>query len=95
MDSLPDNDLSPDQAPDAVHDDALELDHVMVVASSTITVVGFADIDTVAGVSVFPSSAFELSEPPPPQADSINASAIGSATEDLKMLDIYTPLIAW
>jgi hypothetical protein len=91
---VPEVDLSPDQAPDAVQDEASVLDHVIVVDSSTITVVGLADIDAVAGVVVFPPPSLELLElePPPPQADNNNAIGITNATEDLKMLDIYTSI---
>jgi hypothetical protein len=91
-DSLPDNALSPVQAPDAEQDTALALDHVIVVDSSTITVIEFADNDTVAGVELLSPPSLVLLEPPPPQADSNKAIEIGSATEDLKMLDIYTSL---
>ncbi|HCM47782.1 MAG TPA: hypothetical protein DIS98_09875 [Colwellia sp.] len=91
-DSLPDNDLSPDQAPEAVHDVALALDQVMVVDSSTITVIGLADIDTDAGVGVLPPPSLAVLEPPP-QADNIKTSEIDIVTEDLKMLNIYTSLI--
>ena len=54
IDSLPDVNLSPDQAPEAVQDDVLVLDQVIFVDSSTITVSGFADIDAVAGVAISP-----------------------------------------
>jgi hypothetical protein len=67
----------------------------MVVDSSTITVIGFADIETVAGVVVLPPLSLTLLEPPspPPQADSNKAIEITGATEDLKMLDIYTSFL--
>jgi hypothetical protein len=92
--SLPNNDLSPVQAPEAVQEDALVLDHVIVVGSSTITVIGFADIDTVAGGGVVPPPSLELLEPPP-QADNNKVNEISSATEDFKMLDIYTPFFRY
>jgi hypothetical protein len=87
---VPEVDLLPDQAPEAVHDEASVLDQVIVVDSSTITVVGLAEIDTVAGVEVFPPPSLALLEPPPPHAD--NASEKVSAIKNLKMLDIYTSL---
>ena len=91
---MPEVDLSPDQAPDAVQDEALVLDQVIVVDSSTITVAGLAEIDAVAGVVVFPPPPLELLEsepPPPPHAD--NASENVSASEDLMMLDIHTSFL--
>lgn len=81
MFSLPLNDLLPDQDPDAVHDDAFELDHVNVKLSPDMMLVLFVDRVTVAvellpefppldtlPLMIAPATSDPPPPPPPPQA---------------------------
>ena len=89
MFSLPLSDLLPVHAPDAVQDDALELDQVRIVRSPATILYGFAENDTVAvalvvspveppPVTVVKTAPTPTSDPPPPPPHAVMSETIRS-----------------